>query len=180
MLTRAQKQEQVEELRDRFARATSVFVADYRGLSVPEVNALRKKLRSDGDQYEYQVRKNSLLKRASTEAGNGLDALGPHFQGPTAVAFSYGDPVGLAKILVDYAKDHEQFELKGGFLDGKPLDEAEIATLATLPTLDELRGKLVGLLQAPASKLARLLNEPASQIARLAGARREQLEEGGS
>jgi large subunit ribosomal protein L10 len=84
--------------------------------------------------------------------------------------------VTLAKVLVDYEKDKEPFELKGGFLDGKALGTGEIATLATLPSLDQLRGKLVGLLQAPATKLVRLLNEPGAQLARLVEARRGSLE----
>ena len=100
-----------------------------------------------------------------------------HFHGPTAVAISYGDPVGLAKVLVDYAEDHDAFEIKGGELDGKVLDPGEVAHLATLPNLQELRGKLVGLLQAPATKMVRLLNEPAGQLARLMAARKDALEE---
>ncbi len=175
MLTKAQKQEQVAELKDKLGRATSIFVADYRGVSVQEINELRSKIR-EGEECEYQVTKNSLLKRAV----DGTDAavLTEHFQGPTAIAISFGDPVTLAKVLVDYEKDKEPFELKGGFLDGKALDTGEIATLATLPSLDQLRGKLVGLLQAPATKLVRLLNEPGSQLARLVEARRSSLEGG--
>ena len=84
----------------------------------------------------------------------------------------------MAKVLVDYAKENEIFALKGGFLDGKAIDTGEIQTLATLPSLDQLRGQLVGLLQAPASKLARLLNEPAAQLARLVAARKDALGEG--
>jgi large subunit ribosomal protein L10 len=101
------------------------------------------------------------------------------FNGPTAVAISYGDPAALAKVLVEYAKANEVFELKGAFLDSRALDDGEIETLATLPTLDELRGTLIGLLQAPATKLVRLLNEPGAQIARLMEARRNALEQVG-
>ena len=179
MLTRSQKEDQVATLRDKFARATTVFVADYRGITVDEANALRRKLRGEGegDEVEYQVVKNSVLRRATSDSS--LDCLQDHFNGPTAVAISYGDPAALAKLLVDYAEDSEAFELKGAYLDGRALDDAEIKTLATLPSLDELRGKLVGLLQAPASKLARLLNEPGSQLARLVEARKNALGEAG-
>lgn len=177
MLTRAQKEAAVDELRDRFGRATGVFVADYRGLSVDQVNLLRVKLRALGDDYEYQVAKNSLLLRATE--GAGASVLADHFKGPTAVAFSYSEPVGLAKALVEYAEENEAFELKGGFMDGQPLDTSEIATLATLPSLDGLRGKLVGLLQAPAQKIAAVLQAPAGQLARITDARRAQLEEVG-
>ena len=93
---------------------------------------------------------------------------------------SYGDPVALAKVLVDFQKKHEDFELKGGFLDGKALDTGEIARLATLPNLQEIRGTLVGLLVAPATKLVRLLNEPGAQLARIVEARRAALEESGA
>lgn len=178
MLTRAQKEEQIADLRDKFGRATSVIVADYRGVSVQSINQLRSKLRSDADNpSEYRVLKNSVLKLATADSG--LDVLREHFVGPTAVAISFGDPVAMAKTMVDYSKDHEIFELKGGFLDGKAMDTGEIATLATLPSLDELRGQIVGLIQAPATKLVRLLAEPGSQIARLMEARRGALESAG-
>lgn len=176
MLTRDQKKEAVAELSDKFSRATSVFVADYRGLAVEEVRELRSRLRAETDcESEYQVAKNSLLKLASE--GSEAEVLKEHFVGPTAIAISYGDPVSTAKVLVKYAKEHEVFEIKGGVLDGKALDQSEVAKLATLPTLNELRGKLAGLLQAPAGKLARLLKEPGGQLARLVAARKDSLEE---
>ena len=178
MLTRAQKEEQVEVLRAKLGKATSVMVADYRGIDVQSINSLRGKIRSGEEDYEYQVAKNSLLRRAAE--GGPAELIAEQFQGPTAVALSYGDPIGLAKILVDFAKQHEVFELRGGVLDGRAIDSAEIAQLATLPSLDELRGMLVGLLQAPAQKLAQLVLEPASQLARLVDARRAQIEESGA
>ena len=179
MLTREEKEEQIATLRDKFGRATSIFVADYRGLTVDAVNTLRTRLRGEeaGGEVEYQVAKNSVLRRAAADSP--LDVLADLFNGPTAIAISYGDPAALAKVLVDYASKNEVFEIKGAFLDGRSLDHGQIATLATLPSLDELRGKLVGLLQAPATKLVRLLNEPGSQLARLLEARRNALEEAG-
>lgn len=177
MLTRAQKEELVTELREKLGRASSVFVADYRGLSVQQVDALRAKLRGSGGRYEYRVAKNTVLRRASAESP--VAAIATHFDGPTAVALSFGDPVGLAKILVEYAKDHEKFALKAGFMDGRPLAPAEIATIATLPSLDALRGKLAGLLQAPAQKLLAVVSAPGAQLARLVEARRAKLEESG-
>jgi large subunit ribosomal protein L10 len=174
MLTRTQKEEAVALLRDKLSRATSVIVADYRGLSVQQVELLRGKLREAGES-EYSVAKNSLLRRASADSATA--ALTPCFDGPTAVAFSFGDPIRLAKVLVDYAKENEQFEIKGGFMDGQALQPAEIATIATLPSLDELRGMIVGLLQAPAQKLAALLVAPAGQLARVVEARRAKLAE---
>jgi large subunit ribosomal protein L10 len=176
--TFAQKQEAVASFKDKFARAKIVCVADYRGLDVQSVNQLRSRLRSEGQgEFEYHVVKNTLLRRAAE--GSDVAAIADHFRGPTAVALSFGDPVGLAKTLVSYAKDHEAFELRGGLMDGRPIDTGEIATLATLPSLDELRGKLVGLLQAPAQKIAAVLVAPAAQVARVMEARRASLEESG-
>ena len=177
MLTRAQKETAVGELREKFQRATSVVVADYRGLTVGAVNELRAKLREGDIDHDYQVAKNSLLKIAAE--GSDASALAPWFEGPTAVAFNYGEPVALAKVLVAYAKDNEAFELKGGLLDGRAIDTAELATLATLPSLLELRGKIVGLLQAPAQKVLGVLQAPAGQLARVVEARRGQLEADG-
>jgi large subunit ribosomal protein L10 len=177
VLTRAQKETAVEDLRGKFAKASSVFVADYRGLSVDAVNRLRSKLREGGGAYDYQVAKNTLLRLAV--AGSDASAVAEHFIGPTAVAFSFDEPVALAKVLVDYAKENEAFELKGGLIEGRAIDRGEIATLATLPSLDGLRGKLIGLLQAPAQKVLGVLQAPAGQLARVVEARRGQLEEAG-
>jgi large subunit ribosomal protein L10 len=178
MLTRQQKEEQVAELHDRFERATSVFVADYSGLSVIQLEALRSGLRkAKGSESEFRVAKNSVLRLACE--GGPAEGLKEHFTGTTSIAMSFGEPVALAKTLVDYAKENEAFEIRIGLLDGQVLEPKEISNLATLPSLDELRGKIVGLLQAPAGKLARLLNEPAGQMARIIAARRAALDEGG-
>ena len=126
------------------------------------------RVEGDGD-FEYRVTKNSVLRFASADSD--MAAMSEHLQGPTAVALSYGDPVGLAKILSDFAEDHEVFEIKGGVLEGEAVGPGDIAKLATLPSLDALRGKLVGLLQAPATKLVRLLSEPGGQIARVVAAK---------
>ena len=176
MLSRSQKETEVAELHDRFVRATSVFVAEYRGLDVASVDALRAKMRAAGaDAFEYRVAKNTLLRRAA--AGSTGEQLATHFRGPTAVAFSFGDPAKLAKILVDYAKDREHFKMRGAVVEGQALGMAEISHLATLPSLDELRGKLIGLLQAPAGQLARLLAAPGAQIARVVGAHQRAMAE---
>jgi len=173
LLTRAQKQEKITELHEKLGRATSVYLADYRGVTVEAVTRLRGRIRREGQgAYEYEVVKNTLLERAAqdTEAA----ALADHFQGPTVLALSFGDPVGLAKILVDFAKDVEVFKLKGGVLAGRRLGTGEIGQLATLPPLDEIRAQLVGLVQAPATKLARLVSEPGAQLARALAARGRQ------
>ena len=179
MLTRAQKTEQVGELKEKFSRATSVYVADFRGLDVQSMNTLRRRIRSEGrGAYEYRVAKNTLLRRAAD--GSRVAGIAAHFEGPTAIAISYGDPVGLAKILTEFAKVNEKLQLRGGMLDGRPVDVAAIGTLATLPSLDSMRGKIVGLILAPATQLARLVAEPGAQLARLVEARRSALESGGA
>ncbi len=175
MLTRAQKEEQIAELNEKLGRAKSVYVADYRGLNVAAADALRRQIRQGGaGDFEYRVAKNSILRRASAKLH--AEGLAEHFEGPTAVAISFGDPVGLAKILSDFAKEHEVFELKGGLVDGEVIDTRQIEELAKLPSMDELRGKIIALLQAPATKLVRLIGEPGAQLARLVEARRAQQE----
>jgi large subunit ribosomal protein L10 len=118
------------------------------------------------------VVKNTLLERAAADTP--AAALVDELRGPTVLAISFGDPVGLARLLVGFAKDVEVFKLKAGVLAGRKLDRSEIAELATLPPLDQLRARLVGLLQAPATKLARLVSEPGAQIARVLAARGRQ------
>ena len=179
MLTRAQKEEQVAELKEKFSRAKSIYVADYRGLNVNEADELRRRVRNEGaGGFEYRVAKISVLKRAST--GSEVERIAPHFEGPTAIALSYGDPIGLAKVLSEFSKSHEVFEIKGGIVDGEVVDPRQIAEIAKLPSLDALRGTMIGLLLAPATKLVRLLVEPGTQLARLVEARRAQQEAGGA
>jgi large subunit ribosomal protein L10 len=177
VLTRTQKEEQVAELNEKFSRAKSVYLADYRGLDVAAADSLRQRIRKEGaGDFEYRVAKNAILRRAAAD----LDVAGltSQFEGPSAVAISFGDPVGLAKILSEFAKDHEAFEIKGGVVDGQVVDTAQIAALAKLPSMDALRGTIVGLVQASATKLVRLVAEPGAQLARLVEARRAQQEEG--
>lgn len=166
MLSFAQKQEAVAAMAEKFARAKGVIIADYRGLDVPGANRLRGKLREGGQgEYEYRVVKNAVLRRAV--AGHGAEALAEYFRGPTAVALSYGDPIGLAKVLHEFAEAEEALCLRGGLIDGKPADAKELAQLAVLPGIDELRAKLIGLLQAPAQKIAATIQEPAAKLARV-------------
>jgi large subunit ribosomal protein L10 len=178
MFTRAQKEEQVAELREKFARATTLIVADYRGIDVRSISELRGRLKAEeSGAWEYRVTKNTLLRRAAE--GSDVEAIADRFEGPTAIALSYGDSIGLAQILVAFAKEHELFEIKGGLLEGRVVDSDEIVKLATLPSLDELRAKIVGLVQAPAQKMVQVLSAPAAQLARVVDARRAKLEEFG-
>jgi len=178
VLTITQKKQAVEELRDKFARAKGIFVADFTGLDVEAVNQLRRSLRAEGDGgYEYRVHKNSLIRRAAE--GSEVEPIVEYFVGPTALAISYGDPVGLARALVSYAKQHQAFELRGGWVEGRAIDTREVETLATLPSLDQIRAKLAGLIRAPAQKIAAVLCAPAGQLARVVEARRAAMEESG-
>jgi len=162
---RAEKREVVTALHDVFAKTCVVVVAHYAGLTVSAMTKLRSEMRGAGGQVK--VAKNRLVKLAleGTDAKGIADLL----KGPTCLAFS-ADPVAAPKIAVKFAKANEKFVILGGAMGSTVLDAKGVNSLADLPSLDELRGKLIGLLQAPASKIARTLNEPGAQLARVFGA----------
>ena len=164
-MERAEKREVVTALHDVFAKTGVVVVAHYAGLTVAQITKLRSEMRSAGGQVK--VAKNRLVKLAleGTDAKGIADLL----KGPTCLAFSE-DPVAAPKIAFNFAKANEKFVILGGSMGRTVLDAKGVNSLADLPSLDELRGKLIGLLQAPASKLARTLNEPGAQLARVVGA----------
>jgi len=164
-LERAEKREVVTALQDVFAKTGVVVVAHYAGLTVSAMTKLRSEMRGAGGQVK--VAKNRLVKLAleGTDAKGIADLL----KGPTCLAFS-ADPVAAPKIAVKFAKANEKFVILGGAMGNTVLDAKGVSSLADLPSLDELRGKLIGLLQAPASKIARTLNEPGAQLARVFGA----------
>ena len=164
-MDRAQKQEAIETLKSDFAGAGAVVVTHYMGLTVAEMTDLRGKLREQG--ASLQVVKNTLAKKAlGGSVGEAGDAL---FKGPVAIAFA-PDPVSAAKVATQYAKDNEKFSIVGGLMGQEVLDQKAVSALATLPSLDQLRAKIIGLLQAPATKIAGVLQAPAGQIARVIGA----------
>lgn len=164
-MERAEKREVVTALHDVFAKTGVVVVAHYAGLTVAQMTKLRSEMRSAGG--KVKVAKNRLVKLAldGTDAKGIADLL----KGPTCLAFS-ADPVAAPKIAVKFAKANEKFVILGGAMGTTVLDAKGVSALADLPSLDELRGKLIGLLQAPASKIARTLNEPGAQLARVFGA----------
>jgi large subunit ribosomal protein L10 len=162
---RTQKQVLVETLQSDLAGSACIVVTHQNGLSVAEATQLRRQMRDAG--AGYRVTKNRLAKRALD--GTPFASLAPLFTGPTAVAYSR-DPVAAAKAAVSFANRNDKLTIVGGGLPGKALDAAEVRALATLPSLDELRGKIVGLLQAPATKLAALLQAPGAQLARVLAA----------
>jgi large subunit ribosomal protein L10 len=166
---RSQKQAMVESLHEDFAGSICLVVTHQTGLSVAEVTGLRRQVRGAG--ARFRVTKNRLARRALE--GTPFEALATLFTGPTAIAFS-NDPVAAAKAAVEFANRNGKLTIVGGGLAGRPLDAAGIRALATLPSLDELRGKIIGLIQAPATKLAGLLQAPASQLARVLAAHADQ------
>jgi large subunit ribosomal protein L10 len=164
-LERAEKREVVTALHDVFAQTGVVVVAHYAGLTVAQMTRLRSDMRSAGGQVK--VAKNRLVKLAleGTDAKGIADLL----KGPTCLAYS-ADPIAAPKVAVKFAKANDKFVILGGAMGATVLDAKGVNSLADLPSLDELRGKLIGLLQAPASKIARTLNEPGVQLARVFGA----------
>lgn len=165
-MDRAQKAELIETLRGVFAGAGAVVVTHYLGLTVAEMTDLRGRLRKEG--ASLKVVKNRLAQKALNGAGGeGGHAL---FSGPVAIAYGV-DPVSAARVVVQYAKDNEKFSVIGGLLDQTiVLDLDAVKALATLPSLDQIRAKIVGLLQAPATKVAGVLQAPAAQLARVLSA----------
>jgi len=164
-MDRAQKQEAIEALKGVFSGSGAVVVTHYMGLTVAEMTDLRGKLREQGAQL--QVVKNTLAQKAlQGTAGEAGDAL---FKGPVAIAFA-PDPVSAAKVATQYAKDNDKFSVVGGLMGEQVLDKQAVTALATLPSLDQLRAKIIGLLQAPATKVAGVLQAPAGQLARVLNA----------
>jgi large subunit ribosomal protein L10 len=150
-------------LHEKFARAKSAVITGYTGINVEQITTLRSMLRKS--QVEYRVVKNTLARKAAE--GTSLEPLKDHFVGPVGIALSYDDVVAPAKVLFEFNKIQAKLEIKVGVLDGKLLKHADVKALASLPSLNALRGKIVGLLQAPASRVARVLVAPAGQLARV-------------
>jgi large subunit ribosomal protein L10 len=164
-MARADKQAAVAEIVDSFNDAAGAVLTDYRGLTVKELQELRRSL---GEHADYAVVKNTLAKLAASEAGmTGFDEL---LVGPTAIAFLKGDVVEAAKGLRDFAKANPALIIKGGYLDGKAIDAKEVAKLADLESRDVLLGKLAGAMLASLQNAVVLFNAPIAQVARLAGA----------
>jgi large subunit ribosomal protein L10 len=164
-LDRAQKQELVETLHRSLSGATIVVVTRQSGMTVAEVTDLRRQMRAAG--ASYKVTKNRLTRLALKGTRfEGLDGL---FTGPTAIAYSQ-DPVAAAKVAAEFANSNQKLVIVGGGIGEQVLDPEGVKTLARLPSLDELRGKIAGLLQAPAAKLVGVLAAPGGQLARVLAA----------
>ena len=164
-MDRSQKADSVAALNATFNEVGVVVITRNLGMTVAQSTALREKIREAG--ASYKVAKNSLAKIALADTP--YAGLGDLFTGPTAIATSV-DPIAAAKVIVEFAKTNPKIEILGGAMGAMVLDENGIKALATMPSLDELRGKLVGLIQAPATKLAQLATAPAAKLARVFGA----------
>jgi large subunit ribosomal protein L10 len=164
-MDRAEKAQAVEDLKGIFSQAGVVVVGHYSGLTVADMTTLRTRLRDAG--ASLKVVKNRLAKIAidGTPSAVGSDM----FTGPTAICYS-ADPVAATKVAVAYAKEKEKFVLIGGLMGPTLLDPTAVKALAELPSLDQLRGKLIGLIQAPATKIAGVLQAPGGQLARVLSA----------
>jgi large subunit ribosomal protein L10 len=161
-MDRAQKADSIEDLKTVFAGAGAVVVTHYMGLTVAEMSELRARLRKEG--ASLKVVKNRLAQKAMDgSAGEAGDRL---FKGPVAIAFAK-DPVSAAKVVIQYAKDNDKFTVVGAVLGKTVLNADGVKSLSTLPSLDQMRGTLIGLIQAPATKVAGVLQAPAGQLARV-------------
>mgnify|MGYP006164989693 FL=1 len=166
MMNKEAKKNYIEEMKKNFASNESVMIAQYQGLNVTELDDLRKQLREKD--ILFKVTKNKITKLAIKDSP--VKELEKYFTGPTAAALS-SDPITTAKILTKFAKSHDKLKIIAGFMDGKVLDQKEVAIIATLPSLEEARAKIVGILATPAQKLVSILLAPGSKIANLARAK---------
>jgi large subunit ribosomal protein L10 len=159
---RAEKKELVDTLNAVFKAANVVVVAHYSGLTVAQMQTLRRQMKQAG--ATVKVAKNRLAKIALD--GTDVASIAPLLKGPTLIAYS-GDPVAAPKVAVDFAKGHERFVILGGAMGTTALNADGVKALASLPSLDELRAKLIGLIQAPATKIAQVVTAPAAKVARV-------------
>ena len=166
MMNKENKKIYIEEMKKNFSSNSAVMITQYQGLNVNELDALRKELREKG--IMFKITKNRITKLAIKNTP--VKDLEKFYIGPTATALS-SDPIVTAKILTKFAKSHNKLKIVAGFMDGKVLDQNEVAVIATLPTLDEARAKIVGILSTPAQKIVSILLAPGSKIARLARAK---------
>ena len=166
MMNKERKKNYIEEMKKNFSSNSSIMIAQYQGLNVVELDELRKQLREN--EILFKITKNRITKIAIKDSP--VKDLEKYFTGPTAAAMS-SDAITTAKILTKFAKTHNKLKIVAGFMDGKVLDQKEVAIIATLPTLDEARANIVGILAAPAQKLMSILLAPAAKIANLARAK---------
>jgi large subunit ribosomal protein L10 len=173
-MDKRQKEQIVSDLTERLRSTETLIVADYRGLTMPQVDALRTELLTHG--ARFQIVKNTLTRRAAEAAG--AEHLLALLDGPTAIAFleSDGDPAAVAKALRTVARETQVVEIRGGVMQGRPISADEIMTLATLPSIEVLRGQVLGAVTAPLMTIVGLFNAPLQNLIGLIDARIEQLQ----
>ncbi len=172
MITREEKEKMLEEVTEEFKQAELVVVTNYRGLNVQSISKLRGDLRKEN--CRYKVTKNTMNRLACRQAG--VEELESFFEGPVAIAYSSEDPVAVAKVFKEFAKEHESFEIKGGMLSGQLLDSGAIKALGDILPREELLSKIVGGFQAPISGLVGVLHGNMRQLVYTLDAVRQQKE----
>ena len=171
-ITREKKEQLIADYADKLARSKAIFLTDYRGLTVSNMEALRTKIREAGG--SYSIVKNTLVARALQEAG--LPAPEAMLKGPTAISFAYKEAPAMAKALEDFARDSKILQIKGGVLEGKVLSSQDVAALASLPPREVILAQLLGLLQQPGNRVAGVVNAAGSKLAATIKAYAEKLE----
>lgn len=183
-MDRVERQTEIDFLCDCFSKAQIALCADYRGMNVGQISGLRRDLRQQG-QALGRVVKNTLAKKAiektySKSDKAEIEKFTSLFDGPSLLVLSYKDQIAPTKVLAKYGKDHESFNIKGGWIDGKFVDAKGVESLSKMPSKEETLGKLLALISAPATQLLRLLNAPASQLVQVLEAHRGNLEKKGA
>jgi large subunit ribosomal protein L10 len=167
----AQKGAEIDLLTDRFQRSEMTILADYRGLSVAQLQDLRATLRPVDS--EFRIAKNTLVRIAAERAG--VEGLEPFLDGPTAVMFAFGDAVAPAKALSDFVRTSRILQIKAGLMNGQVVSASDVEAIATLPPREELLGRLVGMLASPMARAVGVLSGPSRSVAYLVNARIESL-----
>ena len=173
MATREEKAALIDELREQLRGTDLVIVTDYRGLTVGQMQTLRRDLRAAGGQF--RVAKNTLLRLAAEREDQ--SDLSSFIDGPTGIAIAEGDMVTVAKAVTTFAKDADALEVRGGLMNGQGISAAEVAALASLPSREEMLAKMLGSMQAPATNLVGVLSGVARSLAYVLQARSEQLQQ---
>jgi large subunit ribosomal protein L10 len=172
-MNRTDKRAEIQDLKEKFLRSSGVIVTEYRGLSVSAIQNVRNEFRKE--QAEFRVVKNTLAKRALKDSP--LESIADSFEGPVAIAISFGDPVAAAKVAVKYAKENNKLVLKKGYTDGQVFDDIE--AMSTMPSKEEIRAQFVGTLLAAPQKFLQVLHAAPQTFLYLLKAREEQLKEQG-
>jgi len=172
-LNRREKEQVISDLGERVKGFRAAVLTNYRGLNVEQLNHLRQRLREE--KISYHVVKNTLMKLASK--GTDLEKLDNYFEGPTAIAISYGDPVLLAKILSEFVKTQPSLEIKAGLIQGKVASPEEVKALATMPSREVLFGQILGGIQGPAIQVGAIIYNAIQQVLGIIQARADQLAE---